>query len=178
MLDIGGGFQDCNFEAIAAHLNKAILTEFPLGVTIIAEPGRFFARAAYSLVCRVTSRRRQIGQAYAAGVPDMLYQNDGVYSNFMNVLIEKEILAPKLVKRNWWKLRHGPLEKKKNRNIIAHRSHRYSIWGPTCDSVDCVVREVELDSEVQVGDWLKYENMGGKSFRVPSLYLMFWIPMV
>lgn len=148
---------------MAAYINTAIQSEFPPGVTVIAEPGRFFARTAYTLVCRVISRRRQMGNAAAAGVPDALYQNDGVYGNFMNVMIEKEIPTPELVEKKGWKQRARPLEKKKTINGATHQNYSYSIWGPTCDSVDCVARKVGMDTEVQVGDWLKYRNMGGES---------------
>ena len=34
-----------------------------------------------------------------------------------------------------------------------------SLWGPTCDSIDCVLPDVELP-ELQVGDWLAFRNMG------------------
>ena len=145
ILDVGGGFQDSHFEAMAAVLRDTIRAEFPSGVNVIAEPGRFYARSAYTLACRVISKRRQLGSAAAAGVPDMLYQNDGVYGNFMNVIMEKEAMMPSLVAR-------GP------RQV---GQYRYSIWGPTCDSIDCVAREVTLDAEVRLGDWLKYRNMGG-----------------
>lgn len=162
ILDIGGGFQDCNFEPIATYINAAIQSEFPRGVTVIAEPGRFFARTAYTLVCRVLSRRRQLGNAAAAGVPDALYQSDGVYGNFMNVMIEKEVPTPELVERKGRKQWARPLEKNKTANGAPREEYRYSVWGPTCDSVDCVVQEAAMDSEVQVGDWLKYRNMGGE----------------
>ena len=154
ILDVGGGFQDSHFEAMAAVLRDTIHAEFPSGVNVIAEPGRFYARSAYTLACRVISKRRQIGSAAAAGVPDMLYQNDGVYGNFMNVIMEKEAMMPSLVTR-------GP------RQV---GQHRYSIWGPTCDSIDCVAREVTLDVEVRLGDWLKYKNMGGQY----TIYLLVW----
>ncbi|KAJ5146231.1 uncharacterized protein N7515_000795 [Penicillium bovifimosum] len=159
ILDIGGGFQDDCFETMAPVLREAIRSEFPEGVTTIAEPGRFFARSVYTLVCRVISRRRQLGNAAVSGVPDMLYQNDGVYGNFMNVIMEKEVMVPYLVKKEGRNL----LVKSKGENPGKDGqagSHRYSIWGPTCDSTDCVVREVTFNSEVRVGDWLKYKNMG------------------
>jgi ornithine decarboxylase len=97
----------------------------------------------------------------------MLYQNDGIYGNFMNVIMEKEIMVPHLV--NIGKIKGGiPLNNKANavsKKVGAVESkstaHRYSIWGPTCDSTDCVVREVSLDTEVNIGDWLKYKDMGG-----------------
>lgn len=144
-----------------AHIIRdAIRSEFPIGTTTIAEPGRFFARSVYTLVCRVISRRRQLGSAARSGVPDMLYQNDGIYGNFMNVIMEKETMVPYLVRS---KKARGFLHKSKPEDALQVTDHhRYSIWGPTCDSTDCVVREVTLDSEVKVGDWLKYKNMGGE----------------
>jgi ornithine decarboxylase len=160
LLDIGGGFQDDCFETLAPFLRDAIQSEFPAGITTIAEPGRFFARSVYTLVCRVISRRRQLGSAATAGIPDMLYQNDGVYGNFMNVIMEKEIMVPHLVGSKKGAVSH---KIKTNGESEKPDRHRYSIWGPTCDSTDCVVREVTLDSEVEIGDWLKYKNMGGES---------------
>ncbi|KAJ5317805.1 hypothetical protein PENANT_c004G11756 [Penicillium antarcticum] len=157
LLDIGGGFQDDCFEALAPFLRETIRSEFPAGITTIAEPGRFFARSVYTLACRVISRRRQLGSAATAGIPDMLYQNDGVYGNFMNVIMEKEIMVPYLVGK-----RKGAASTKIKASDESERpdGHRYSIWGPTCDSTDCVVREVTLESEVRIGDWLRYKNMG------------------
>ncbi|KAJ5831869.1 hypothetical protein N7474_000180 [Penicillium riverlandense] len=165
ILDIGGGFQDCHFEETAARLRESVRTEFPSGITTIAEPGRFYARSAYTLVCRVISRRRQIGNAAATGVPDMLYQNDGVYGNFMNVIMEKEVMVPYLVREGKHKQSTLPTKISSEKEDVqawmkTRREHRYSIWGPTCDSVDCVVREAVLDGEVLVGDWLMYKNMG------------------
>lgn len=178
ILDIGGGFQDSHFEATASVLRETIRTEFPAGVTTIAEPGRFYARSAYTLVCRVISRRRQLGSCAAANVPDMLYQNDGVYGNFMNVIMEKEVMQPDLVKTKRSKGGLGTtLSEKEDGEEMQQqwrKEHRYSIWGPTCDSVDCVVRETTLPSEVRVGDWLKYRNMGGKCVlsSLISLFVM------
>lgn len=143
---------------MAPIIRDAIRSEFPAGITTIAEPGRLFARSVYTLVCRVISRRRQLGSAARSGVPDMLYQNDGIYGNFMNVIMEKETMIPYLVKS---KKARGFLHKPKQGDALQVTDHRYSIWGPTCDSTDCVVREVTLDSEVKIGDWLKYKNMGG-----------------
>jgi ornithine decarboxylase len=167
ILDIGGGFQEDCFETMAPVLREAIRVEFPEGITTIAEPGRFFARSVYTLVCRVISRRRQLGSAASSGVPDMLYQNDGIYGNFMNVIMEKEVMVPYLVKgkeaRVLLNKSKSVAENGKANDVVqVTGSHRYSIWGPTCDSTDCVVREVTFNSEVKIGDWLKYKNMGGE----------------
>ena len=166
ILDIGGGFQDDCFESMAPIVRDAIRSGFPADITTIAEPGRFYARSVYTLVCRVISRRRQLGSAASSGVPDMLYQNDGIYGNFMNVIMEKEIMVPHLIKP---RKQNGGISSKNKTNGVSRKAgyapksaeHRYSIWGPTCDSTDCVVREVSMDTEVRIGDWLKYKDMGG-----------------
>jgi ornithine decarboxylase len=149
LLDIGGGFQDKNFEDIAASIREEIAQRIPTTTKIIAEPGRYYARSAYTLICRVISRRRQIIEK-AKDLPDMLYQNDGLYGHFMNRLMEAENFCPILVLdgASSGKREAGP--------------HRYTIWGPTCDGGDYIVRDTTLPCEAKVGDWLKYKNMGGK----------------
>ncbi|KAF7169291.1 hypothetical protein CNMCM5623_002087 [Aspergillus felis] len=147
LLDIGGGFQDKNFEDIAATIWKAIAQQIPSTTKIIAEPGRYYARSAYTLICRVISRRRQMTEK-AKDQPDMLYQNDGMYGHFMNRLMEAEKYCPILV-------RDGGSSGKREAG-----PHRYTIWGPTCDGGDYVVHDTTLPCEAKVGDWLKYKNMG------------------
>jgi ornithine decarboxylase len=149
ILDVGGGFQDHNFEEIAATIREETADGIPSTTKIIAEPGRFYARSAYTLICRVISRRRQVMQT-AKHQPDMLYQNDGLYGHFMNCLMEGEIFHPFLVPDG------GSPEER------GIGPHRYTIWGPTCDGADYVVRDATLHSEALVGDWLKYKDMGGK----------------
>lgn len=165
VLDIGGGFQDSNFEKFVPKLQAALRREFPTGMRFMAEPGRYYARSAYTLVCKVISRRLQTG---AQPEPDMLYQNDGVYGSFMNVLIEKEVLHPSLVSSGFHSLEGGSKRHKGKR--------RYSIWGPTCDSTDRVVKEMDMESEVKVGDWLKYTHMGGKYIVRNFFVVLFFTP--
>jgi ornithine decarboxylase len=160
ILDIGGGFTDSNFESIARPVCESIDAHFSSDIAIIAEPGRYFARSAYTLVSQVIGRRRQIGCAAAEGVPDMLYQNDGVYGNFMNVIMEKERMVPRLYKPKSNSLASSAT--KQGHGEGSEGKYQYSIWGPTCDSIDCITRGVTFDSEVQVGDWLVYCDMGGK----------------
>ncbi|PIG85003.1 ornithine decarboxylase [Aspergillus arachidicola] len=147
IVDVGGGFQDKNFGQIASTIRDSLADNFPRTTRFIAEPGRFYTRSAYTLVCRVISRRRQVGEV-CKDQPDMLYQNDGLYGNFMNCLMEKEIFHPILIP---------------DESSLGHREvrpHRYTIWGPTCDGCDYVVRDATLRCEAKVRDWLVYKNMG------------------
>lgn len=46
-----------------------------------------------------------------------------------------------------------------------------SIWGPTCDSIDCVSSKTYLPiSKIKVGDWLKWENMGAYTICAASQF--------
>ncbi|KEY80558.1 ornithine decarboxylase [Aspergillus fumigatus] len=162
LLDIGGGFQDSNLEDIACVLRPILKEEFP-GVRLLAEPGRYYVRSAYTLACKVLSRRRHSGTDHHDR-PDMLYQNDGVYGNFMNVLIEKETVRPSLVAYTW------PFHSRGNDTRRKLEEHRYTIWGPTCDSMDCVAKDVPMTSEIRIGDWLKYKNMGAYTIATATQF--------
>ena len=45
--------------------------------------------------------------------------------------------------------------------------YKCSIWGPTCDSIDCVTPSALLP-ELDVGDWLVFENMGAYTLCAAS----------
>jgi ornithine decarboxylase len=84
----------------------------------------------------------------------MIHLNDGVYGTFMNVIMKMETMQPSLITSH----PHLHVETVKRQQ----GEYRYSIWGPTCDGMDWVARDTVLESEVKVGDWLKYKNMGGE----------------
>lgn len=70
LLDVGGGFPgsscssgDISFQDIAAVLGPIVDSLFPPHVRVIAEPGRFFVSAAFTLAVNVTSRR-QVEDSY------------------------------------------------------------------------------------------------------------------
>lgn len=61
LLDVGGGFEDGEFERMAGVLREAIEVYFPErekeGVRVIAEPGRFFVSRAFTLAANIIARR-------------------------------------------------------------------------------------------------------------------------
>lgn len=153
-LDIGGGFEDNNFEDMAYPLREAIACEFRDPITLIAEPGRFYASGFYTMVCQVIARRVQVEKAEIK-LPDMLYLNDGLYGCFSMGWSENGVFVPTLIDPH--RIPNMP-----PRDPVPHV---YSVWGPTCDSIDCISKEVVLNQEIRVGDWLKFEDMGGKLYE-------------
>uniref|UniRef100_UPI003AADA818 ornithine decarboxylase-like isoform X1 n=1 Tax=Centroberyx gerrardi TaxID=166262 RepID=UPI003AADA818 len=159
LLDIGGGFPgsedvQVKFEEISAAINLALDEFFPLdcGVQIIAEPGRYYMESLFTLAVNVIAKKVVMEEAAEhnsnENIPDrvmMYYINDGVYGS-MSFLISDPVhrkLAPYL---------HRTVESSEQR-------YRSVIWGPTCDSMDKITDDCSLP-ELQVGDWLLFDNMG------------------
>ncbi|KAK9237699.1 pyridoxal-dependent decarboxylase [Lipomyces kononenkoae] len=146
-LDIGGGFGVDNFESIAEVVGPAIDELFPPTVRVIAEPGRYYVASAYTLACHVIARRELPRPGNY-----MLYLNDGVYGNMNCILFDHQQPVVRA-------LTHGSrymygLPENCAGPVTA------SVWGPTCDGIDCVTRECQLPYALDVGDWVYFDNFG------------------
>jgi ornithine decarboxylase len=55
----------------------------------------------------------------------------------------------------------------------SEQEYSCSIWGPTCDSIDCITRNGLLP-DLNVGDWMYFDNMGAYTMAAASqLYVAF-----
>lgn len=146
-LDVGGGFVGDTFEDMAGVLSRALEDNFPSHVRIIGEPGRFYVASAFTIACNVIARR-------TVDLPDsgrhsyMVYLNDGVYGNFSSIMFDHQHPVPNI-------LRCGNAGLGNSKEAIE-----YSIWGPTCDGIDCISESCKFTDELDVGDWLYFEDMG------------------
>jgi ornithine decarboxylase len=131
-LDIGGGFEDHNFEEIASVIKEA-LVDFE-GV-VIAEPGRFFVANSHTLVVNI------IGKKVRNNCEFVYYLNDGVYGSFNCIFFDH--ISPVIC----------PFNERDGKRFKS------TIFGPTCDSIDKIAEDVELP-ELTVGEWCYVENFG------------------
>jgi len=177
LLDIGGGFPglsgiqngvSINFEEIAEVIRESMRLYFPeckdenSPIKCIAEPGRYFVSSAFTLATNITSKRcidiSETEKSY------MYYVNDGVYGSF-NCLIFDHAHLPYplfLVKNPTNSLAEGKRLKEANK-------FNSSIWGPTCDSMDCLTKSIDVP-ELNVGDWMLFENMGAYTLVAASKF--------
>lgn len=178
LLDVGGGFEDATFESTASILRTAIDQYFPSrdGVRIIAEPGRYYVAKAFSLAANIIARRAppalNNGSADAEGADEgqpsvMYYINDGVYGAFNCILFDHQTPKPYVLSLNG--SFHVP---------STEPMRTSSVWGPTCDSIDCVCPVTALPSALQVGDWLAFENMGAYTLCAASQFNGFQVSSV
>lgn len=187
LLDIGGGFPGSSdssdlFDSIANEINNSLEKNFPIGkykdLKIIAEPGRYYACSAFTLCVNIIAKRvvkqnekdemqtkeiflknnknssiyideSNVSSAYDLNSVDssksiMYYINDGVYASFNCLFYDHAECFPFIVKAN----------NKKDEKIF-----KTSIWGPTCDGLDLVVKECFLP-ELQIGEYLIFKDMG------------------
>ncbi|XP_047428303.1 ornithine decarboxylase-like [Mugil cephalus] len=161
LLDIGGGFfarEDFHvkFEEFSDVINESLDKFFPpdSGVTIIAEPGRYYMESAFTLAVNVIAKRVDDMDEHCndeENHPDrvmMYYINDGVYGS-LNCLVNDPA--------------HSSVEPYLHKAVVdSEPKYRSVIWGPTCNSFDKVSDGCWMP-ELQVGDWLLIDNMGAYS---------------
>ncbi|KAJ2743693.1 Ornithine decarboxylase [Coemansia sp. BCRC 34301] len=164
LLDVGGGFPGRSepsglaFDAVARVLAAALDRHFPRDhyahVRVIAEPGRYYVASAFTLAVNVVARRRIDAES---GPAFMYYVNDGVYGSFNCIVFDHQHPRPRLLRPSASQRTDAPL-------------YPASLWGPTCDSMDCIVRDGLLLPELSVGDWLAFDDMGAYSMSAASRF--------
>eukprot|EP00730_Choanoeca_flexa_P012708 TRINITY_DN4547_c0_g1_i1.p1 TRINITY_DN4547_c0_g1~~TRINITY_DN4547_c0_g1_i1.p1 ORF type:complete len:516 (+),score=150.33 TRINITY_DN4547_c0_g1_i1:84-1631(+) len=187
ILDIGGGFPGeqtadqsvgVSFPAAAQAIRTA-LDQFDglAGVTVIAEPGRYYVAGAMTLALNVIAKRvtHKVGAAVPkdatlastldlaaaereeeadeddgeeSQLPDdaelAYFVSDGVYGSFNCIIFDHQT-----------DLKLRPVRRREE----GERLFSSVVWGPTCDSIDCVTARCMLP-ELEIGEWLYVPNMG------------------
>lgn len=168
-LDVGGGFVTETFDEMASVLSGALDEHFPAHVRIIAEPGRFYTSSAFTLACNVIARRTVEDKEFG-DTSYMLYLNDGVYGNFSSIMFDHQHPIPQILRTHRKPdgfnysteslTDSGYTSSEEGLRESAGKMIDYSIWGPTCDGIDCIAEKWCSTETVDVGDWLYFEEMG------------------
>jgi len=155
MLDIGGGFPVRHVkpipsvEVIGAVVNEA-LKAFADDVRVVAEPGRYLVSDAGYFVCRVIGTATRGGKRW-------MHWDAGLFGG---VTETTEGLKYRIRTE-----RSGP-------DIPWH------VAGPTCDSVDVVLRDEPMPSDLQEGDFIYIRNAGAYTTAYASEFNGFPLPEV
>lgn len=138
---------------------------FPLPIYLYTI-GNYFACSTHVLAVNIIGKRiLDIGSKESVGKSFMYYVNEGVFGSFNCVISYDLIMCPSL------------LMDSRESDSSRHRTAVFPsiIWGQTCDSKDKLC-EIELP-ELNVGDWLYFDNMGGYTVGVASTFNGFSIPV-
>ena len=87
------------------------------------------------------------------------YINDGVYGAFNCIMFDHQTVHPYVLSLDG--SFHVPM---------MEELSTCSVWGPTCDSIDCVCPSTKLPSSLRVGDWLGFDNMGAYTVCAASQF--------
>ena len=142
IVDIGGGFpipqnhdEEDHFDRLARIIRKEIDRLFEANLRIIAEPGRFIAGPAATLLTRVVGKAIRENKHW-------YYLDDGLYGTLSGIVFDHARYAFKVLRRGQTRLS--------------------TLAGPTCDSFDIIARGQELP-ELDIGDIVYIENIGAYS---------------
>ncbi|XP_023247312.1 ornithine decarboxylase-like [Copidosoma floridanum] len=92
---------------------------------------------------------------------NMYYVNDGVYGSFLDELLQIRTRVPQAI----------------DESRETQDKHLSTLWGPTCDSLDCIVKDVMMP-EYQLGDWLYWKDMGAYSTCLGTNFNGFGVPII
>lgn len=195
-LDVGGGFERETFKEMSQVVRDSLDLYFPesSGVRVVAEPGRLLVSSAFTLATNIIARRRALPlpaspaapvvsasevEAEGEGADVMYYINDGVYGSFNCIMFDHQIVHPYPLS-----LSHQPttavppFPPPPNVHLAVdlpvqlgyNDTEKASVWGPTCDSIDCVRQTVRLPKGLDVGDWLGWGEMGAYTLCAASTF--------
>lgn len=173
LVDIGGGFPGVEtgnlpLSQIGPDVAPIADALFSSDVRIIAEPGRFFCTQSTTLAVTVVSKRERMvnvtlplpADAPADAVPvssleaeSQLYLSDGIYGSMNCIVFDHVVLDPT----------HLSAEG------ASRPLMRTTMWGPTCDSIDVVVKGLPFP-DANVGEWIYFEHMGAYTSAAASSF--------
>lgn len=182
LLDIGGGFPGhkdgaINFEHHAKIISDSIKFFFSdLNIEIIAEPGRYYASSSMILATNITGRRvihnedsnkdenksneHKSEENIVKTKSFMYYISDGTYGSLNCVLYDHwELKDLDQIKFYVWDSYSEDYFIISKEDLNLKKKYLSTIWGPTCDSMDCIVKNLPIP-ELKIGDWIVFENAG------------------
>lgn len=170
-----------SFEEIASALREEInrikvyFTNKSEDLEIMAEPGRFFAGDIMTLGTRIYGRRiifdkiednsclteKEIMESGKASINEVKYYvGDGVYGYYNAILFDHVVPHLRFTDK------HG--NRKELSGAHAGSSlNTSSIFGPTCDSLDCILKERKLPL-LDVGDWVITDAFGAYTYAAAT----------
>lgn len=155
LLNIGGGYPVRHVKPIPSieiigEVVNAAIADLPADIRIMAEPGRYLVSDAAYFVCRVVGTATRNGKRW-------MYWDAGVFGGVIEVTEG---------------LRYEIISDRSGKNIP------WSVAGPTCDSVDVLMRDEMLPEDIQEGDFIYIPNAGAYTTAYASNFNGFPLPDV
>jgi len=155
-INVGGGFPsvypDLNPQPLENYINEIKksfdnlkLEKKPI---LMCEPGRAIVAESGSTIVKVVLRKKQ-----------NLYINDGTYGSLFDAGVPNFILPTRMIP---------------NGRITSKKMTSYSLFGPTCDSMDYMKGPFILPNNLKEGDYIEVGQMGAYSLTFRTKFNGFY----
>ncbi len=156
IINVGGGFPsiypDLNPQPLEDYIKeiKKAFDELKLEnkPKLMCEPGRALVAESGSAIVRVVLRKKQ-----------KLYINDGTYGSLFDAGVPNFVLPTRMVP---------------NGRITSKKLTPYSLYGPTCDSIDYMKGPFILPNNLKEGDYIEIGQLGAYSLTFRTKFNGFY----
>ena len=155
-INVGGGFPsvypDLNPLPLENYVNeiKKAFDDLKLEnkPELMCEPGRALVAESGSSVVKIVLRKKQ-----------KLYINDGTYGSLFDAGVPNFVLPTRMIS---------------NGRITSKKLASYSLYGPTCDSIDYMKGPFILPNNLKEGDYLEMGQLGAYSLTFRTKFNGFY----
>tara|TARA_B100000686_G_scaffold17949_1_gene16631 strand:- start:3397 stop:4575 length:1179 start_codon:yes stop_codon:yes gene_type:complete len=156
IINVGGGFPsvypDLNPQPLQNYINqiKKAFNDLKLEnkPELLCEPGRALVAESGSSIVRVILRKKQ-----------KLYINDGTYGSLFDAGVPNFILPTRMIP---------------NGRVTSKKLTSFSLYGPTCDSIDYMKGPFVLPNNLKEGDYLEIGQLGAYSLTFRTKFNGFY----
>ena len=156
IINVGGGFPsiypDLNPQPLQNYISEIKKSFNNLKLEnkpeLLCEPGRALVAESGSSVVRVVLRKKQ-----------KLYINDGTYGSLFDAGVPNFIFPTRMIP---------------NGRITSKKLTSYSLFGPTCDSIDYMKGPFVLPNNLKEGDYIEVGQLGAYSLTFRTKFNGFY----
>ena len=156
IINVGGGFPsiypDLNPQPLESYINEIRKAFDNLKLEnkpkLLCEPGRALVAESGSSIVRVVLRKKQ-----------KLYINDGTYGSLFDAGVPNLVLPTRMIP---------------NGRATSKKLTAYSLYGPTCDSIDYMKGPFVLPNNLKEGDYIEMGQLGAYSLTFRTKFNGFY----
>ena len=156
IINVGGGFPsiypDLQPQPLENYINEIKKAFDNLKLEnkpeLICEPGRALVAESGSSIVKVVLRKKQ-----------KLYINDGTYGSLFDAGVPNFVLPTKMIP---------------NGRLVSKKLTSYSLYGPTCDSIDYMKGPFILPNNLKEGDYIEIGQLGAYSLTFRTKFNGFY----
>ncbi len=158
IIDVGGGFPVAfpglippDLRGYMASIKESFESlNLPKKTKLWCEPGRALVQESGSLLVKVELRK-----------DNRLYINDGFYGALFDAGYTKLSFPVRA-------LRAGVASGENINGSLSHKNAKFTVFGPTCDSIDVLKTQLVLPANIEEGDYLEFGQTGGYASALQS----------